>query len=77
MKDERNCFLSRIRNDGEKVIKVGEELELVTKAGSRFQCIVYDVKDGYIQTIAQFGVLMLFPLSSLIRVYPILKLELK
>ena len=77
MKDERSCFLTRIKNDEERVIKIGEELELVTKAGSRFRCIVYDFKDGYIQTIAQFGVLMLFPLSSLIKVYPVLNLELK
>lgn len=71
MKDGRKCFLARLRNGESFSFEKGAELELITKAGTHFQCIVYDFSDGYLQTVAQFGVLMLFPLSSLLKVYPV------
>jgi hypothetical protein len=71
MKGEKKCFLDRLKNGDRGLFEKGLELELITKAGTHFQCIVYDFRDGYLQTVAQFGVLMLFPLSSLLKVYPI------
>jgi len=71
MKDETKCFLDRLKRGERVLFEKGAELDLVTKAGTRFRCIVFDFDDGHIHTVAEFGVLMLFPLSSLLSIYPV------
>jgi hypothetical protein len=69
MKTQRVCYLEKIRRGEKCLINKGDELELVTKSGKSYQGIVFDFNQGHIHTVVQFGILILFPIHSLVNIY--------
>lgn len=66
---ERQCYLEKLRRGEIKELNKGDELEIITKTGGRFEAILYDLKEGYVFTISQMGILILFPIHSLLNIY--------
>jgi hypothetical protein len=68
--DRSHCLLSSLQNESEK-LKRGAEVKIITKKGVLFKGILFDLKEGYVQTITSLGILVLFPLNSITNIYQI------
>lgn len=68
-KRQKTCCLEKLRMGEVSTVRKGDELEIITKTGRKFKGILFDFKEGYVQTIAQMGILMFFPVHSLMNVY--------
>jgi hypothetical protein len=65
---ETICLLKQLNLGKTPPLKKGDELRIVTKTGRTFRGILYDFKEGYIHTIEALGILVIFPISSLISI---------
>lgn len=48
--------------------KRGDELRITTKTGRVFKAILFDIKGGYLHTIEVLGILVIFPIDSLLTI---------
>ena len=69
LKKKNNCLLEQFCDEGEIILKKGDELKIITKKGRVFEGILFDFKEGYLQTISTLGILIFFPLNSLSNIY--------
>lgn len=67
--EKRECCLEKLKKGEIKNLNKGDELEIITKTGGKFEAILYDLKEGYVFTISQMGILILFPIHSLLNIY--------
>jgi len=54
-----------------KKLAIGNEIKIFTKDGKSYQGILMENYKGYISTIAGLGVILTFPVSSIINVIKI------
>ena len=71
LKNNNECLLKELTKNKIVKLKKGDELKIVTKKGKAFEGILFDFKEGYLQTISGLGILILFPISSLTNIYQI------
>jgi hypothetical protein len=67
--NEKKCHLRELSSKGASKLKIGDELRVITRKGRTFDGILFDFKEGYLQTVSGLGILILFPLSALTNIY--------
>lgn len=54
-----------------KKLKIGSEIKVFTKDGKSYEGILMDCHKGYLSTIASLGIILTFPLNSILNVVKI------
>lgn len=59
--------MTYLKEDLEK-LEFGNELEIKTKDGGMFKGILFDIREGYLHTVIQMGILAVIPIQALLHV---------
>lgn len=54
-----------------KEIKVGNEIKVVTKDGKSYEGIFMECQKGYLSALAGLGIILTFPLNSVLNIIKI------
>ena len=49
-------------------LKLGTEIKIKTKDGSSFEGILMEIKNGYLSAVATLGIILTFPVTSIINI---------
>ena len=69
-KRERPCSLAFINFKERRVknFKLGTEIKVVTKDGKQYEGILMDIHRGYLSAVAGLGIILTFPVNSIINI---------
>jgi len=51
-----------------KKFKLGTEIKVKTKDGKQYEGILMDIHEGYLSAIASLGIILTFPVNSIINI---------
>jgi len=55
----------------EKKLKIGNEVKVFTKDGKAYEGILMDCHKGYLSTLAGLGIILTFPMNSILNIIKI------